>query len=283
MAKISKAALAALQEAHTRYCSFNQTERSDTEFMASNGHPFAKQYQKLRAFFDGLRYACNAGARVFSYKGEHEYAEYWKPELEVTGKPEGELRRFGHVYPAHELWNEYLAAAKELGWKDAGPRLRGGSWVIRTQSPALRDRLLEACAERKPNVRYDTGRGVNVIAVDIYDPSPALHQAIVAALKEHHKGFVLPKRKAEHSQEDQAPLPLAEKQFALGNVKEVTVTDRQVLVPLVPLGQGDAIVQSTANQLLDLVKAGFPFSQVREWLKKFLTADSFAHVENCYG
>jgi hypothetical protein len=289
--KLSPVVQAYLNETHGLYSSYNQSENSTSRQMAEKGHPMAMAYRKLRAFFDSLAYACNSSARRFSHKNDFECSEYWAPELDLSWYPKGEvLSHFGHIYPALERWNEYIQAVADAGWPEgAEPGLKAGSWLIRTQNEKLRAALLKLRDKGHPitlkpaidgeteTVFYDVSVYFHKGAEDV-----ALHHKIVTLLQKHHKGYVLPARTPEQAQADTAPLPLEQKQFMLGNVKEVTVKDRIVLVPLVALPMDETLVLGHIDRVLGLIHEGFPFVQAKDWLQQWVTPETFKDFEQRY-
>jgi hypothetical protein len=277
LVRTHKDTLAKLEQAHATYCDYNQQERSDCAAMARLGHPRARAYRQLRAFFDTLRFACNSNARHFSYVDAHEQSQYWAPHLDLTWHPAKALACFGHIYPAHNDWDRYIEAAAAADWKGAGPTLHGGSWNITTRNRELRDALL-AFHDAKGAFVHDHGAGNrHAITVQLNEQS-GLNNKIIALLRKHHKGYVLPKRSVEQDRVDSAPLPMAEKTFMHAKVDEVTVTERHVLVPLVPLGNSQDLVLRVAGQLVEALKQGFPFAQAEDWLRKFLQPASFRQL-----
>jgi hypothetical protein len=248
-------------------------------------------YRELRGFFDSLSYACNSSARRFSHKNKYERSEYWAPDLDLSWYPKGdELSNFGHIYPSHDRWSEYIQAVAAAGWPEgAEPGIKAGHWLIRTQNEKLRAALISlrdkgqsvtvkpAIDEETETVYYD---------VSIYfrgaDEALALHRKIVALLQKYHKGYILPLRTPELEQADNAPLPLEQKQFMLGNVSEVTVKDRIVMVPLVTLPVDEPVLLGHVNRLVDLLKQGFPFAQAKTWLEQWLTPAAFKDLEKQY-
>lgn len=289
--KLSPEVQAYLDSTHAAYCSYNQRESSKEALMVELGHPMSGPYRELRAFFDTLSYACNSSARRFSHKNAFERSEYWAPDLDLSWYPQGDtLSRFGHIYPSHDRWNEYVQAVAAAGWPEgAQPGMKAGSWNIRTQNEKLRADLLKlrdkgyslkvkpAIDEETETVFYDVSVYFNKGAEDL-----PLHRKLVALLRKHHKAYILPVRTAEQEQADNAPLPLAQKQFMLGNVKEVTVKDRIVMVPLVTLPVDETLVLGHVNRVVDLVKEGLPFVQAKSWLESFLTPESFKELEQQY-
>lgn len=280
MARISEALHEQLQQNHLRYCDFNQNERPDCRTMVMLGHPAAKKYTRMRKFFDQLRYACNASARYFSFKDVCEYSQYWAPELSLTWHPEGALSRFGHVYPAHAKWDEYLAAAAAAKWKGTTPSLDAGSWIVRTRSRELRDALSELRTSGVAVHAKSEADGFT-LAVRIGN-SEAAHRAVLKLLREHHKACVLPKRADEQDALDNRAVPLAEKKFTLGNVVEVTVTDRHVMIPLIPLGHDQTVHFEAVNKVVELLQQGYPFEQAGDWLKKFVKPSTFKDLARKY-
>ena len=281
---ISKSVLFELETTHEMYGDYNQQERDDCVFMAKSGHPFAEPYKALRAFFDGLKYACNSGARYYSYRNAHESAEYWAPKLQVSWHPSGALRKFGSIFPAHDNWEKYLHAAAEVAWEGAAPELDGGQWIVQTSNKKLRDALQALAAARdEVAISISSVEGkpkVSMLTLRLSEDFHA-HQAILDILGAHHADCVLPARTSQEDAEDTRELPLAEKKFSLSNVAALTITDRHVLAPLIPLGNQD-LVLDTVSKLVKLFDKGFPFEQAQDWLQRFMTPKGFKSLQNQY-
>lgn len=277
-----------LAETHAMYSAHAQRERADTLFMAENGHPNAAAYQSLNSFFQSLRYACNSGARFFSYQNSDECSEYWRPDLKVSWSPLGPLSHFGHVYPAlGERWKEYLQAAADVGWEGATPWLDGGQWLVSTHRDDLVAELKSICAETSTQIRVNQTRLNGPFRLTIcYGADVAMltsaHARITDALKKHHPGYVIPPRTGDDDAKDNAERPLAQKAFALGNVKELTVGPLQVLVPLMPLSGSMELLVDTVSKIEALLAQGYPFAQVESWLKKFLKPTAFKKLQAKY-
>lgn len=286
--KVTPAAFAYLEKRHGNYCDYNQKESSTYRRMAETGHPFAENYSKLRAFFDELKYACNSNARFYSFKSQSECSEYWAPKLSLSSYPSGErFSEFGHIYPARDNWKQYIEAAAEAGYPpETGPKFEGGSWIITTQFGELVDILTSlGKAGKIPHVSTRVGEDERATSfhISIYTDTNnypmAMHNRIVTAINKFHRGYILPKRTPELTAQDNAPLPLEQKKFMLANVKHVTVNDRQVLVPLIPMGPDTTVLQEAVNDLAILLNQGYPFENVRDWLQKFLKKESFDKLE----
>ena len=287
MTKLSKEAKQKLEDAHRMYCDYNQKERSDCALMASLGHPKTKLYRSFREFFDGLKYAANSSARFFSYIDSHNSSEYWAPELSLTWRPTGQaFRGFVDVYPAHDDWDRYIKTAASAGWPEGcEPQLRTGTWNVTTTSEELMQALCDLCSKEKranrPNVRRAASDDVAYWDITLGQQGMTLsfHRKVQKLLRQYHKGYILPKRKPEDTASDTAALPLQQKTFFLGNVKRLTVTDRQVLVPLIPIGTDTRLLEETVNGLVGLLRKGFPFAQAESWLKQFLKPAAFRKLQ----
>lgn len=276
MPKISSLALKRLQDAHERYRHYNQHERADHHLMAALGHPHAGGYREARRFFDRLKYACNASARLFTYRADSECATFWAPELDLSWRPEGPLSRFGHIYPASNAWDEYIAAAAAAKWKGAMPKHTHayGTWHIHTVSDELRQAL-------KGMLRTGGARGDEPTSYaryfSIQPTSLKQHRQLVALLRQHQGEYVLPARTAADKAADTQAVALADKPLMLAKVPEVKVTDHHVLVPLVPLGEkGPAVALPAAQRIVELLREGWSWAQACPWLKSQLQPGAFA-------
>lgn len=271
-----------LADRHAMYGHFRQDERSSTRFMADNGHPDAGAYEKLRAFFDTLRFACNSSARLYTFADPGNQAQYWAPSLTVSWRPRG-LPGIGHVYPAlGEPWDMYLKVAAAAGWPEGvEPRLRPGSWVIKTQDDALIAALRDLGEEGSASRGSDSGYGsdFDCVSFQIFLEDPAHFEAIRRVVDRYQGDHVLPARSDADDRADRAPIPLAEKPVLLGNVDCVTETDHQVLLPLIPAGPGgtDAAL-AILDGLVDLVDQGLPWSGARPWLERHLKPDAYMRL-----
>lgn len=278
---MDQAILAHLQETHERYCHYNQTPGQNSEWMADHGHPMASQYRRLRSFFDRLRFACNSGARYFTYQDENNYSEYWAPSLELTREPRGEaFSSFYHAYPAMgEHWDNYLKAAAEAGWPaTVDPRLDSGTWLVSTTDEAMAHALSSVVGVNGEPLDKD------VWSFRVYDPGFQKVRTIRRVIWLHQKDAVLPYRQPEDENADRQALPLPQKHFALGYVERVTVTDYHVLVPLIPVGEAGMVkLEENVNALVDLLGQGFPWSQCEPYLKKHLKRGAFNRLARQHG
>lgn len=277
--------LAQLQAHHALYRDWNQKARLDDAMMAARGHPDAPAYRRLRAFFDRLRFANNASARFYTWIGEHEYAAYWAPRLSLSWYPTG-LPDYCHVYPAHDRWHDYIDAAAAADWPPGvAPGLVGGQWTIATCRPALRDALADFAAEQETaTCTLDKAADDVIATVRLRQDALALHARVLRLLRQHQRDGILPRRQACDDAADTCSLPLAEKRCMLGNVKQVTINDRHVLIPLVPpgLAAGDTILQAVRD-LIALVEEGLPFEQASDWLRTVLKADAYGALQRRHG
>jgi len=295
MSRITAEMLDSLNKPHLQYCSDNQTIRSDDALMVKLGHPCSQAFTELRAFFDTLSYACNSSARLYSFKNQFEQAQFWAPGLDLSWYPQGDLRRFGHVYPAHEQWEAYLEAAAAAGWPaELDPSLGNATWTIRTQNVDMRQCFAELKAKHGDGyvtltTRIDEETSLAYYEIDVslwrnsVETALALHSDVVDALLGYHSDYVLPARLPEQNALESATLPLSEKTFRHGNVDVVTVTDRHVMVPLLALPADMAVVGAHLNRLEDLLEQGFRFSEAQAWLKKVLKPEAFDALKKQYG
>lgn len=292
MNNLKPAILSQLEADNRAYCDYNQGPRSDCELMLEKGHPAGAAYQELRGFYDSLKYACNSSARRFTHKNKLNCSEYWAPTLDLSWYPEGELAKFGHIYPAHARWNEYIEAVAAAGWP-AGTqaKLEGGSWLIRTQSLTLRDKFLALQAKNpggrfsvKTQIDEESKQAYYAIDVSLYDVARALklQKSIVGLLTRHQKAYVLPARSPAQTNSETQALPLAQKKFTLGNVDKVTVAPRHVMVPLISLPVNEALVLQHCQDLESLCDKGFPFALAKEWLSTVLAPASLKVLQEKY-
>lgn len=277
MSRRTAAALVQLKEHHDRYAHFGQTERADFALMAQLGHPFAKDYRKFRAFFDSLRYASNHRDRYFSFAHLEEHSSFHAPALDLSWTPLEPLRHFGHIYPAREDWEAYIREASRVNWKGAEPGLDTGHWHVTTRSQDLLS-ALRALANTTTRCRSaESGATIAQVQCKTWKA----HRQVERLLREPHRHFVLSKRKPEDTALDAQPTPLARKPFTLGNVKQLTVTDHHVLVPLLPVGPaGQTLALSVVQDLERLFEQGYPLSNAKPWLAETLTATALRELEN---
>ena len=276
MSILTSEILAVMTESHLMYGNYNQKARSDTLFMSENGHPFAKEFVALREFFDSLSYASNASARWVSYSSKEESAYYFAPELDVAWYPRGALQHYGSVYPSHAFWKEYLGDAARIQWDGAEPMLNAGSWTIRTKNTALIDALRALDNPHTSFVSLQDGS----IQVSLKQAA-AMHWKVLD-LVTTHQNAILPKRTPELDESDTAPLPLHLRKFTLANVEAVTLTDRAVLVPLIPLTANQNKLMAAVTALVALLEKGYPFSSMEAWLNQFLKPKAFKDLKAEY-
>lgn len=280
-----------LAETNRMFCYNKQSPDIADEHLAQMGHPWAAAYGQLRVFFDGLRYASNAGARWFSYKDIHESAQYHAPGLRLSWYPDGSGLEFTENYPPAQVgWCDYIDAVAAAGWPDeTKPSLNGGSWLIRTKQQDLHDTLKtlvdKYCKPGSFNgyLRMETVNGYyEIMLTPTDDLTPTLNGVIIALLKKYHEGFVVPTGPAPVEPPQPEFLPMADRRVILGNVKQLTVTGIAVVVPLIAPGD-DAKVAYAVKMFVSLFTSGYPFENAEPWLKKYAAADTFNALKTKFG
>ena len=185
-----------LKRTHDLYDDYNQERRDDWTWMASNGHPHAAAYRQQRRFFDGLKYACNSGARWVSFVNHSEWSQYWRPQLGVSWlpKPFGG-KTFGEITPSMgDAWMEYLTHCASCGWPpECRPSLCRGAIYVRSGTPRLVTVLIEGL-----------GGTSNGLIVDLHNPTSQRHfYAATKAIRKCHQGYVISRRpKAREDKKD---------------------------------------------------------------------------------
>jgi len=269
-----------LKTIHQRYCDWNQAPRADTVYMANNGHPFAKEYGTLREFFDSLKFAANAGARFYTYEDQNNYSEYWAPQLSVTWQAFGYRGFEGDVFPAQgERWQRYLEALKEDHWPASQqPVLCGGDWLVVTGDTTLLQNLRYLGAQVRAR-----NEDASCYQASMHDVSLSLFRQIKKLIDKYQPNGQLPTRTHADDRADTQVLPLPLKKIMLGNVDRVTVKDRHVVVPLLPLDNRlDETVNRIVSDLCQLMDAGFRFAVCEHWLEQQLDPASFRAVKKRY-
>jgi hypothetical protein len=254
----------AVKERHQAYSDYNQAELKDCLFMEANGHPDAAVYRRLRNRFDELSYACNSSARLISYQDERNYAEYWAPKLEIHWADTPYYPAMGEIYHA---WLEKQAKS---GWSDRTTDLNAGSVIIQTADPAFQAGI------RAVNAEFGITCVPRGLTYQIFTRSSEHVDALFALIENHQKDFILPK-----GQFRLVEVPMAQKSVRLGNVSEVTIKERSVLVPLIPLSDSievHAKLLRWAEQLLECIELGLHPDLARDWLSKAIL-DPDRHID----
>jgi hypothetical protein len=239
--------------------------------MVALGHPFADDYMKFRAYFDGLAYACNSGARFVAYRNEHHHVEYWGPSLGLS--KDG-------IWPSdQEAYHGLARKAAEDGWpEECKPSINPGSFCLTTKSVRFAAEV------------FVLSKGlISLERLHKSDPKSPFHvynvhfdvegtRAMIKLIEKYMGKWILPRRTWEHNIAGRRPLPLAEKQLNYTHVEHVTVTEREVQVPKIPLdGSSGRVVSNTWRALCSLAMMGYPFERVREygerWIKKGVIRD----------
>lgn len=275
---ITPQTLKALEKIHSFYRDFNQQENQSDRFMAANGHPHARQYKALRRFFDSLKYSSNSRARYFSFVNAGNHSAYRAPGLKVDHGPVG-FGNFRHVFPADpQRWGAYLTKCAEEDWPEVvGPEINTGEWIIHTTDEGLVKELLQVTVCMK--AQYESP----VMVVTIANPDMRTFGKVYRILKRYHTGHILPRRTQADDYEDTKPLPLWEKKFSFGRVDRVTVTERAVLVPLTRLGRkGHRMLMRNVEDLMFLIKRGFPWEQCRTYFRESLDTRSYLLLEGLF-
>ncbi len=277
--------IAKLQANHRYYNDYNQKETNGVSFMVNHGHPMTEGYLQLRAYYDTLRYACNASTRVIAYAHENERAYYSTPELEVTRHPSGIPDLYCHLWPNHEQWLSYLEKCAELDWPEGvEPELVTGHISVHTSNYKLIGSLFTHsegyCAIREREV--EKGRMWNA---EIKTATAASALRCLKAIETAMKPYLIEKRTPGDDVEDNLPLPLAEKKFRLSGVSELTVDARTIHVPMLTLdAAGLALAERVSNGLLALCRQGYPYEgDVRQWLSHRLTKAALKKLDREFG
>ena len=282
--------LAELQALHKMYCAYNQAEPANFALMVKLGHPCCEDYKSLRAFFDALKYASNSNSRLFSYVDSGELSEYSAPKLGLSWRPEG-IAGFSSIYPADEAWPAYIEKCAELGWpKGCTPHLFPGQWTIHTRQLELMDALDEyqetTTGARASRPWIVDGESSFHIVLSICAPGPTMslyresQEQLLVILRRYHRKYILPARTEADDIEDGAAVPMKDKHLMLGNVEQVTITAKSVLVPLIPLGATQAQITPIAEDVIEAVRQGLPFEQAEDWLSRVLDKKAFAEVKS---
>jgi hypothetical protein len=196
-----------IDQNHARYRQDHQVESPTYRDLVAKGHPLAEAYLAARAFFDSLSFAAETSARRFSLVGQYENATYGAPELDLSWWPHETLSDCcAFLHPGHVQWPRYVDTAAKAGWPEvAQAALRPGRWYIRTQNVELYKALAELGLGRN-DMRFGgsfNGDGTRKFyLVDVTQSVLAerdkgadalqLHNAILALLREHHAGYILP-------------------------------------------------------------------------------------------
>lgn len=240
---------------------YNQQERRSDLLMVGLGHPYAEDYKKLRAEYDKLKYACNSGTRYIVYGNEDEHAMLGAPRLSLARHPIG-LRGFQVVYPASPIWTKYLNAAAKAGWPEGvEPAIECGKILVVSKDAKLLG-LLFGLSDGKGSIQK---KEAGVMEFIVYNPTMEESFALLKAIRQKMKKYLLPERTLEDDMDAEAELPLSEKKLSLANVQQVTVTARKVLVPLIPLGDVSK-AERIVKRLIELAREGFNYEQVRSYL-----------------
>lgn len=256
-----------LQTLHARYAHYNQQEPQWSRWMAEHGHPYARQYCRLRLLFDGLRYACNSRTRFVAFRNRENYVSYSAPELTVHNPHQTDWQCEFRGYPVDRNYPEFLQAVANHHWPaECLPRLHCGSFDITTQNKQFivaAGKLLgvvpQACEARTWRLDY---WGVS--------PGSMSRTLKLWRLVRHYTAADwLPARTPDDDEVDEAPLPLAYKHFVVSQGDDVVVTDHCVIVPRIKLGPaGQDQVNRAIQRLISLCHDGYPWQgAVRDWMK----------------
>lgn len=296
-AKARKARQLHVEKMHRNYRDYNQKESASDKKMADAGHPNGKLYTACRAFFDTLKYACNSRARLVAMSmdpnGEpSSLLEFWCPTLSLPWSPFREINGtyYGHLYPAHASWNNYIDDMIADGFRGVRDELNGGQFLVTFcgKTPAhleLESNLHSALLELKIShpvfgVSRDTSSSRVVLTVNFHDGmNIKVFKLIKGLLKSHFKGLILPLRTAEDDEKDGIELPLAQRSIAFGGGDSVMDNGRVIHIPLSPLGSaGDTVRLETAEALIKKVEEGLPFATAEPFLAQLLNKKSLKTV-----
>lgn len=274
MPQSSKKILSDLEKLNAKHCTYDHDMGDFESVIVGRNGPHALEFSVLWAFFSKLRFACNTGARLISYSGDGEQAEYWKPSIRLPDRaPRSYDRRV-----------EWLEKQADAGWPNVdGYRLDTGTLYVTTRSTEVIGRLISLLDDVKefpsrPETRYDAPR------FSLRTSSPQAMSDMLQAIRRMHRKWLLPERSLADTLADLAPLELSDKDVVCGAVDRVTVTDHSVIIPLIPLNADtEQIVRSSAESLLSLVEDGLPYAKVRDWLSQFILPSAVKQLDKKYG
>lgn len=296
-AKARKARQCHVEKVHRNYRDYNQKESAFDKKMADAGHPNGKLYTACRSFFDTLKYACNSRARLVAMSmapnGEPlSSLEFWCPTLSLPWSAHREVNGtyYGHIYPAHDSWNNYINDMIAEGFRGVRDELTGGQFLLKLygKTPAdldaesnLHSALLELKIKHPVfGISRDTSTNRVILTVNFHrGMNIKVFKLIKRLLKTHFKGSILPLRTAEDDEKDGSELPLAQRSIAFGGGNSVTDNGRVIHIPLSPLGSaGDAVRLETAEALIKKVEEGLPFATAEPFLAQLLNKNSLKTV-----
>lgn len=128
-----------LQKRHAVFANLVKTVDDASEVLAAKCHPFAREYQVLRGFWQRLPYLITPAGKAMFYFGPENNAIYIAPILTVGTHPAGFggfwlVRRRGDP----EQFERYATSVAAAGWPKAlAPGLQGGRIIVLTRSPKL--------------------------------------------------------------------------------------------------------------------------------------------------
>jgi hypothetical protein len=159
---------------------------------------------------------------------------------------------------------DYLKAAARAGWPEGcEPELDSGHLLVETTDARLVGRLFVAAGG------FIVQRQKGVWSARIYTKTATPMLECLRIVERHWRRWTPPARDAQQDAADAAPLPVAQRLFRFANVDTVTLTDRQLLVPLITAdAQGALKGRRIATDLVNLCRSeGYPyFGAVRDWL-----------------
>lgn len=296
-----------LDRLNATYCTFNQEPRESELLLADGGHPLGEDFRVLLAAWRSLKYACNSSSRIVHFRDDGEQSEMSMPDLNVVighhavarlpdALRERHYRDFADapsLYPGedHEGYLAYLRRCVALKFPESCEPTLSLDLTVRTRNVRLASDVMVATEGRFIPSRDQTDGALVVRAFLSSKNGNVLRQAkaVLAAIHRRMGRWMPAARTAADEAADRMPLELPQKAFTLGGVRRVTVNDHHVMVPLIPLGGDGSVLRDTINDLLALVRDGYPWAPVRRWMcssdgkARFVTAETLQALDREFG
>lgn len=235
------------------YNSFQLKGDSD-EYLYGSGHPYGKTYRELRTFFDKLDYASTPYARVISYIDSEECCSYVSPFLGLRRLFEGRIK-------FTESNREVMFMSSKNNFKGDEPYCHHGEFRIKTRIKEFEN--------------YIISRGAWAIneSFHITNPNKCLFKDIYKTVKKYHKGSIVGKRQILKYSKliKEKEVDLKKKKICYADVSIAMITPAHIALPMVPFGpEGESVIHSNIQTLLDLTNLGFPWTKCRDYFKSNL-------------
>lgn len=271
-----------LHEQHAKYFSHGQFESHDAAAMVELNHPNSTEYLTLQSDFNKLSVASGPASRFMTFIDMENHSQLLAPRLRVKVTTELSLddAPSPYVYPySIESWHAFLRHSASKNWNGSTPSLLFSGIRISTSSVETAKAVSDFIAEcdmvghRDRIKRGPTRFHIQPRNMDQYH----LAKNFITTL---HVDNILHKVDIREFNTPRV-LPMNEKSISHHGQPLVWVTDKEVLLPLIPACTKAAIPikAEITTALLQCLEQGMDWHTVERALRRILPKAEFATIK----